>query len=340
MLKFSIVVTMTPGGVLDTMIPMTTARSPLSVALPETAEWTDMLTEDKVCIMGRNTWESRPREAWVGRTCIVLTTGRQFNEPGFLTARDWTAAVGLATQRARRVYVLGGVSVFADVLEEADEIHAQVLVADITSSIVWPGPLPFPADTWDVEADNSERSLVTNAATGMPVPIFRALLRRRTKPAGAAAIQQPQPTPQNGQRDAWEATIDHAEQQRARYTSDGGEADPARERLIRDMRARQAFGLSKYGVPVTADNGRDHHVDGYQELLDACVYYRAAAIQAGAMNHQVNGFAGIVQNVALQAARLLMEHEQAASPVVSMPLQVLSTPDKIDPALPWSAPSE
>lgn len=42
--------------------------------------------------------------------------------------------------------------------------------------------------------------------------------------------------------------------------------------LIPDMIARQQKGLETYGVPLQPYNGRNHLVDGYQELLDFLVY--------------------------------------------------------------------
>lgn len=50
-------------------------------------------------------------------------------------------------------------------------------------------------------------------------------------------------------------------------------------RLIPDMQARDAFGRAKYGTPLTADNGRNHLADAYQEALDGVVYLRAAMEQ-------------------------------------------------------------
>lgn len=45
--------------------------------------------------------------------------------------------------------------------------------------------------------------------------------------------------------------------------------------VIRDMEDRRQGGIVKYGQPVREDNGRDHLVDAYQEILDAAVYLRA-----------------------------------------------------------------
>lgn len=42
------------------------------------------------------------------------------------------------------------------------------------------------------------------------------------------------------------------------------------------MKARDAFGRAKYGTALTADNGRNHLADAYQEALDGVVYLRAA----------------------------------------------------------------
>lgn len=51
-------------------------------------------------------------------------------------------------------------------------------------------------------------------------------------------------------------------------------AGPALPLLLADMEARDAAGRAKYGVPLTAGNGRDHLVDLYQEVLDGIAYAR------------------------------------------------------------------
>jgi hypothetical protein len=45
--------------------------------------------------------------------------------------------------------------------------------------------------------------------------------------------------------------------------------------VMADMEQRRQMGIAKYGTPLQVDNGRDHLIDLYQELLDACVYLRA-----------------------------------------------------------------
>lgn len=49
--------------------------------------------------------------------------------------------------------------------------------------------------------------------------------------------------------------------------------------VIDDMTARDALGRERYGTPLTTNNGRDHVVDMYQELLDAVVYMKAAMLE-------------------------------------------------------------
>jgi len=46
--------------------------------------------------------------------------------------------------------------------------------------------------------------------------------------------------------------------------------------VVSDMKARDAEGRRKYGVPLQPFNGRDVLVDAYQEALDLCVYLRQA----------------------------------------------------------------
>lgn len=46
--------------------------------------------------------------------------------------------------------------------------------------------------------------------------------------------------------------------------------------LLADMQARHERGLREYGKPLCPFNGHDQLLDAYQELLDGCVYLRAA----------------------------------------------------------------
>lgn len=49
--------------------------------------------------------------------------------------------------------------------------------------------------------------------------------------------------------------------------------------VVKDMRARDAFGLRKYGQRLAAHDGRDALADAYQEALDLAVYLRKALFE-------------------------------------------------------------
>ncbi len=49
---------------------------------------------------------------------------------------------------------------------------------------------------------------------------------------------------------------------------------PVWDLVIADMRARDDFGVQKYGLRLQPNNGRDALIDGYQEALDLVVYLR------------------------------------------------------------------
>lgn len=45
---------------------------------------------------------------------------------------------------------------------------------------------------------------------------------------------------------------------------------------MQDMQDRDKVGKERYGVRLQANNGRDMLKDAYAEVLDLCVYLRAA----------------------------------------------------------------
>jgi hypothetical protein len=46
--------------------------------------------------------------------------------------------------------------------------------------------------------------------------------------------------------------------------------------VMQDFAERAQLGQEKYGTPLTAENGRNHLIDAYQEMLDFLVYMRLA----------------------------------------------------------------
>ena len=93
-----------------------------------------------------------------------------------------------------------------------------------------------------------------------------------------AIVDQPPPI-STDRRPAWDIVIEYALKRRDEnaYGSTG-----AVDRVIADMRERDAVGRQRYSVPLTSGNGRDHLIDAYQELLDGVAYLAAALDEHGA----------------------------------------------------------
>jgi hypothetical protein len=82
----------------------------------------------------------------------------------------------------------------------------------------------------------------------------------------AATIVQPPPKPAVGPA-IWDLVIKDCIRQ-------GG------SELVDDMRARDALGCERYGIPLRAHDGRDTKIDAFQEALDLIVYAKKAAVEA------------------------------------------------------------
>jgi hypothetical protein len=105
---------------------------------------------------------------------------------------------------------------------------------------------------------------------------------------GLAAREQPAPVA-TGSRPVWDEVIERATNEEFRGAMQDHAISlvymlsrhvytraTAHSHVIDDMRARDRMGRARYGVPLTADNGRNHLVDAYQEALDLLVYLVAA----------------------------------------------------------------
>ena len=88
-------------------------------------------------------------------------------------------------------------------------------------------------------------------------------------PVTTAIVDQPPPIATD-RRPAWEIVIEHVEKRRgdSAYTKTGD-----LDLVLKDMRERDLVGRQRYGTPLTSGNGRDHLIDAYQEILDACAYF-------------------------------------------------------------------
>jgi hypothetical protein len=77
--------------------------------------------------------------------------------------------------------------------------------------------------------------------------------------------EQPAPKPSD-KKPSWEIVIGYAE---AVFPL---EEDETARLVVADMRERDQIGRERYGVPLTAGNGRNSLIDAYQERLDGVVY--------------------------------------------------------------------
>ena len=92
------------------------------------------------------------------------------------------------------------------------------------------------------------------------------------KPSNPATVQQPAPVATDSPA-VWPLVIaDLAELNAPEWL---------RQVLADDMRARDAFGREKYGLPLQVLNGRNATRDAYEEALDLAVYARQRAEQTG-----------------------------------------------------------
>lgn len=87
----------------------------------------------------------------------------------------------------------------------------------------------------------------------------------------ARALLDAQPDPVRGTGDVWAAIIEQ--------TTD--------ERLLALYRARREQGIERYGVPLQADNGRDHLADALAEVVDAVCYLAAAGYRGSVLAERV-----------------------------------------------------
>ena len=73
-------------------------------------------------------------------------------------------------------------------------------------------------------------------------------MSRKVARAGRAGDSQPMPTPNN--------------------------RPSIHDLVVIDLEARKRLGISRYGTPLQANNGRSALRDAYEECLDLCCYLR------------------------------------------------------------------
>lgn len=66
-------------------------------------------------------------------------------------------------------------------------------------------------------------------------------------------------------------------------------SDSELEDLVKICEARNQFGISKYGVPLSTNNGRDSFQDAFEESLDLVVYSFQAYMEQGDKKISLDG---------------------------------------------------
>jgi hypothetical protein len=76
--------------------------------------------------------------------------------------------------------------------------------------------------------------------------------------------------------------------------------------VIKEMEARDQLGRERYGVPLTANNGRDALWDAYEEVLDQAVYIRAAIFERDELWKMIKSLNAVV------AGKMSLDAEETA----------------------------
>lgn len=79
------------------------------------------------------------------------------------------------------------------------------------------------------------------------------------------------------------------------------------ESLCADVKARQELGISRYGRPLQAHNGRDVLLDLYEELLDGLAYCATAMEEFGTGDRHLAAQLVMVFDDLMSAAKLIRE---------------------------------
>jgi len=147
--------------------------------LPEDARYFRAQTTGCPVIMGRRTWDSVPERfrPLPGRVNIVVTRQHGWSGAGAVVAHSLDEAL-LAAADADKVFVIGGVALYAAALPRADELLLTELHADFE------GDIHFPA--WD-RRQFSEVSRETHQAAAPNSFSFDFVRYRRSAAATVSA---------------------------------------------------------------------------------------------------------------------------------------------------------
>ena len=108
------------------------------------------VTEGKVVIMGRKTWESLPVKPLPRRVNIVVSRNPNYSAPGIVVARDLAEAITLAGLFQKgEVFIIGGGQVYKEAMHKGLVDKMVLTEFDVST----PGDVFFPrfgSDAWKI----------------------------------------------------------------------------------------------------------------------------------------------------------------------------------------------
>ena len=131
------------------------------------------LTEGRAVIMGRRTLESLPGgKPLPDRINFVLTQNKEYNQLGIIPIHSLDEMQEIfQTLRSDNIFVIGGASVYAQLLEYCDTVYMTKVYKHESADAIFPD---LPNDEWNL-VSKSDR--LTDEKTGL---VFRYLVYERS----------------------------------------------------------------------------------------------------------------------------------------------------------------
>ena len=131
------------------------------------------LTEGRAVIMGRRTLESLPGgKPLPDRINFVLTQNKEYNQLGIIPIHSLDEMQEIfQTLRSDKIFVIGGASVYAQLLEYCDTVYMTKVYKHEIADAIFPD---LPNDEWNL-VSKSDR--LTDEKTGL---VFRYLVYERS----------------------------------------------------------------------------------------------------------------------------------------------------------------
>lgn len=129
----------------------------LLVSIPDDMKFFREVTMGKVVVMGRKTRESFPGGYLKGRTNIVLTHEKRYMADGTVVVHSLEELYQeLEKYQTGDIYVVGGESVYRQLLEACDTAHITKIDFTYTADAHFPNLDKLPE--WEITADSEEQT--------------------------------------------------------------------------------------------------------------------------------------------------------------------------------------